>query len=202
MLYRTLGSTGLSVSVLGFGASPLGDVFGIAEPSEGMQAVHEAIDSGINFFDVSPYYGRTLAEARLGKALLGHRHKVVLATKCGRHGLDSFDFSARRVKASIDESLGRLQTDYVDLLQAHDIEFGDARQIVEETIPALRAIQGKARFIGITACPLAILSEILNGLHRELMHLNPSAARSLGEGLEETLTVHRLHVPQQLRLTL
>jgi putative transposase len=44
--------------------------------------------------------------------------------------------------------------------------------------------------------------EALNGLHRELMHLNPSAARSLGEGLEETLTVHRLHVPQQLRLTL
>jgi L-galactose dehydrogenase len=162
MLYRTLGNTGLSVSILGFGASPLGDVFGITDATEGVRAVHAAIDAGINFFDVSPYYGLSLAEARLGKALLGHRDKVILATKCGRYGADLFDFSARRIRASIDESLSRLQTDHVDLLQAHDIEFGNARQIIEETIPALRAIQkqGKARFIGITAYPLLLLSDI------------------------------------------
>lgn len=162
MFHRTLGNTGLSVSVLGFGASPLGDVFGRTDPIEGTRAVHAAIDAGINLFDVSPYYGLTLAEERLGKALLGRRERVVLATKCGRYGERSFDFSARRIKASIDESLARLHTDYVDLLQAHDIEFGNARQIVEETIPALRAIQkeGKARFIGITGYPLPLLTEV------------------------------------------
>jgi L-galactose dehydrogenase len=159
MLYRTLGSTDLRVSQLGFGASPLGDVFGTTDPGEGIQAVHRAIDAGINFFDVAPYYGQTLAEERLGASLLGVRKNVVLATKCGRYGADSFDFSASRIKRSIDESLRRLRTDYVDLFQAHDVEFGDADQIVEETIPALREVQksGKARYIGITGYPLRML---------------------------------------------
>ncbi len=62
--YRRLGHTDLEVSVLGFGASPLGDVFGTIDPAEGRCAVHFALESGINFFDVSPYYGLTLAENR------------------------------------------------------------------------------------------------------------------------------------------
>ncbi len=162
MRYRPLGKTGASVSVLGFGASPLGDVFGVTDPAEGEDAVREAIDRGINFFDVSPYYGRTLAEERLGKALAGKRKQVFLATKCGRYDFASFDFSARRVAESIEESLRRLRTDYVDLFQTHDVEFGDMRQIVEETIPALRNIQeaGKARFIGITGYSLRTLTSI------------------------------------------
>lgn len=162
MRYRPLGSTGLSVSVLGFGASPLGDVFETTDAAEGERAVRTAVDAGINFFDVSPYYGLTLAEKRLGAALVGRRENVILATKCGRYAESAFDFSAKRVKASIDESLYRLRTDYVDLLQVHDIEFGDARQIVEETIPALRDIQhqGKTRFIGISGYPLELLGAI------------------------------------------
>lgn len=162
MRYRSLGNTGISLSVVGFGASPLGDVFRITDPKEGEKAVHLAIDQGINFFDVSPYYGQTLAEQRLGNALAGKRDKVVLATKCGRYGVDEFNFSARRIEASIDESLTRLRTDYVDLLQAHDVEFGDTRQIIEETVPALRRIQqaGKARWVGITGYPLTMLSAI------------------------------------------
>ena len=160
MLYRTLGNTGVSVSQIGFGASPLGDVFGPTDPAEGIRAVHRAVDLGINFFDVSPYYGNTLAEERLGKALSGIRSKVIVATKCGRYGATSFNFSAERVKRSIDESLSRLQTDYVDLLQVHDIEFGEIEQIVCETIPALREIQrsGKARYIGLTGYPLQMLA--------------------------------------------
>jgi L-galactose dehydrogenase len=159
MRYRKLGETDLSVSLIGFGASPLGDVFGKTDPAEGTRAVRKAIDMGINFFDVSPYYGHTLAEERLGKALLGMRKNVILATKCGRYGVDSFDFSASRIKQSIDESLTRLQTDYVDLFLAHDIEFGNFEQIVCETLPALREIQnsGKARYIGVTGYPLEIL---------------------------------------------
>jgi L-galactose dehydrogenase len=156
MEYRMLGRTQLRISVVGFGASPLGDVFNITDPAEGRRAVHLAIDEGINFFDVSPYYGLTLAEDRLGAALEGRRKEIILATKCGRYGVDVFDFSAQRITQSVDESLKRLRTDYVDLLQAHDVEFGDVRQVIEETIPAMRRLQetGKARFIGITGYPL------------------------------------------------
>lgn len=160
--YRPLGRTPLRVSALGYGASPLGDVFGVTDPEEGHRAVHLAVDSGINFFDVSPYYGLTLAEERLGAALAGRRQEVILATKCGRYGVDQFDFSAHRVYASIDESLRRLRTDYIDLFQVHDVEFGDPKQIIEETLPAMRRVQetGKARFIGITGYPLGTLLRI------------------------------------------
>lgn len=160
--YRRLGQTELRVSLLGFGSSPLGDVFGPTDPLESARAVHYAIEHGINFFDVSPYYGSTLAEQRLGNALRGVRDHVVLATKVGRYGINDFDFSAKRIIASIDESLKRLKTDHVDLLQAHDVEFGDFRQLVEETVPALRSLQkaGKARYIGITGYPPKFLVRV------------------------------------------
>ena len=162
MRYRKLGRTDLEVSVLGFGASPLGDVFSVTDPVESNLAIHYAIERGINFFDVSPYYGVTLAEQRLGVALAGLRHKVILATKCGRYGADDFDFSARTVVAGVCDSLVRLKTDYIDLLQVHDVEFGDVDQIVNETLPALRALQqqGKARYIGITGYSLQTLVRI------------------------------------------
>lgn len=162
MEYRQLGTTGLNLSVIGFGTSGLGDVYGKLDPEEATKAVHLAVDSGINFFDSSPYYGITLAEARLGEALAGRRQRVILATKCGRYGFAEFDFSARRVIASIDESLRRLRTDYIDLFQVHDVEFGDVQQIIHETLPALRQLQqqGKARYIGITGYPPKLLRRI------------------------------------------
>jgi L-galactose dehydrogenase len=162
MRYRILGQTDLEVSVLGFGASPLGNVFSVVDPVEGTRAVHQAIDSGINFFDVSPYYGSTLAEQRLGTALVGRRKEVILATKCGRYGTNDFDFSARTIVDGVDASLKRLQTDYVDLLQVHDVEFGTVDQIVTETLPALRDLQklGKTRYIGITGYSLETLITI------------------------------------------
>ena len=162
MQYRTLGKTNLEVSILGYGASPLGNEFESIDIKEGERAVHAAIDQGINYFDVAPYYGRTLAEERLGKALDNHRNKVVLATKCCRDDFDIFDFSSKRVLESIDESLRRLRTDYVDLFQIHDIEFGDKQQVIEETIPAARKVQesGKARYIGITGLPLKMLRDV------------------------------------------
>ena len=162
MEYRQLGETGLRISILGFGASPLGNAFRETDPVEGKAAVHLAVERGINFFDVSPYYGLTLAETRLGEALEGRREKVVLTTKCGRYGADEFDFSAARITAGLEDSLKRLRTDYVDLLQAHDVEFGDVQQVVEETVPAMRKLQeqGKARYIGITGYSLKNLMEI------------------------------------------
>jgi L-galactose dehydrogenase len=163
--YRTLGKTGLRVSALGFGASSLGGgVFGDVEPSQALRTVHKALELGINFIDVSPFYGYTKAETVLGEALHGiPRQSYYLATKIGRYGDSDFDFSAKRVIASVGESLRRLKTDYVDLLQSHDIEYGNLDQIVNETIPVLRKIQqqGKTRFVGFTGYPLKIFSEIL-----------------------------------------
>src|SRR4051812_34337649 len=107
MHYRPLGRTGLHVSVLGFGASPLGGVFGAIDESECRRAVHAALDLGINFIDVAPYYGATKAETVLGRALKGvKRDRYFLATKVGQYGDGEFDFSAARVTRSLDESCG------------------------------------------------------------------------------------------------
>ncbi len=162
MQYRRLGKTELEVSILGFGASPLGNTFDVCDETEGIKSVHLAIDNGINFIDVAPFYGETLAETRLGKALKGKRNEIILATKCGRYGLRNFDFSYQRIIDSIDESLERLQTDYVDLYQLHDIEFGTKEQVLNEAVPAIQKIKqsGKARFIGITGLPVNYLAAI------------------------------------------
>jgi L-galactose dehydrogenase len=163
--YRTLGKTGLKVSVLSFGASSLGGVFKPVEESVAIRTVHTALDLGINFIDVSPFYGYTKAEEVLGKALRGiPRETYYLATKVGRYGDDEFDFSAQRSAKSLDQSLRRLGVDYVDLIQSHDNEYGDLNQVIEETIPALRGIQkqGKARFVGVTGYPLKIFRTILS----------------------------------------
>jgi L-galactose dehydrogenase len=162
MRYKKLGKTGLDVSIIGFGAAPLGNEFGSIDEAEAERAVAFAIDHGINFFDTSPYYGRTLSETRLGKALEGRRNEVVLASKCGRYDVDKFDFSAQRITASVEESLNRLRTDHLDIFTAHDIEFGDREQVIHETIPAMRRLQqqGKVRFVGISALPIKLLADV------------------------------------------
>eukprot|EP00898_Chlorokybus_atmophyticus_P008690 jgi/Chlat1/8822/Chrsp91S08159 len=162
---RPLGSTGLQVSVLGFGGSPLGGVFGDVAEEDGVRAVHDAIAAGINYFDTSPFYGQTKAESALGRALKSiPRDKYILATKCGRYGASDFDFSAETVTRTAHESLARLQVDYVDVMQVHDIEFGDLDQVVNETLPALQRLkqEGKARFIGITGLPLKVYRYVLD----------------------------------------
>ncbi len=165
MEYRVLGKTGLRVSALSLGASSLGGgVFRDVQEPEAVRTVHMALDLGINLIDVSPFYGYTRAETVLGRALKGiARDKYYLATKVGRYGDAEFDFSAKRVTASIDESLARLGVEYVDIIQSHDNEYGDLNQVVNETIPALRKLQerGKARFVGITGYPLKIFGYIL-----------------------------------------
>lgn len=162
MQYHQLGKTDLNVSLLSFGASPLGNVFNEVSETESIRAVHTAIDQGINFFDVAPFYGATLAETRLGKALKYKRDSVFVATKCCRYGNGVFDFSYERVLQSIDESLERLQVDYVDLLTVHDIEFGDRQQVLTEAIPAALKVKemGKARYVGFSGLPVRYLAQI------------------------------------------
>jgi len=162
MIYKTLGKTGLKVSVIGFGASPLGAEFGPIDPEQGRRAVNHAIDEGINYFDVAPYYGRTLAETRLGEFLEGKRDKIILTSKACRYDINDFDFSEKRVMQSIEQSLKRLRTDYIDLYQIHDVEYGNIDQVLGETIPAMFKLkrQGKIRFTGITGYPLTPLKKI------------------------------------------
>lgn len=156
MQYNELGKTGMRLSNLGFGASSLGGVFHGIRESEAIEAVFTAIEGGINFIDVSPYYGHLKAETVLGKALKDlERGKYYLSTKVGRYGKDgvnTWDYSARRAKESVYESMERLNVDYIDLINVHDVEFADLRQVVEETLPALCQLrrEGVVRHVGIT----------------------------------------------------
>lgn len=135
------------------------------DPEEGTRAVEAAFKMGINFFDTSPFYGDTKSETALGVGIAKlPREEIIVSTKVGRYGPELFDFSADRVKKSVDESLGRLGLTYVDLIQCHDMEFVELDQIVNETLPALMELKklGKVRHIGITGLPLKIFRYILD----------------------------------------
>jgi len=156
MKYNKLGNTGMLVSELSFGASSLGGVFRSIKETEAIESVFTAIDCGINFIDVSPYYGHYKAETVLGKALKDiPRNNYFLSTKVGRYGKDgvnTWDYSAKRAKESVYESMDRLNIDYIDLINVHDIEFADLKQVAEETVPALAELksEGIVGHIGIT----------------------------------------------------
>ena len=162
---RKLGRTGLELSAVGYGASPLGNAFGTIDVAEGHRSVHRAIDLGINLFDTSPYYGRTLSETVLGEALAGRRDEVLLSSKVGRYGMDEFDFTPKTILSGLEASLKRLKTDHLDLVIAHDIEFVPLGPILAETIPALLKAkeQGKVRAVGVSGLPLVVLHRALDG---------------------------------------
>ena len=161
MVYNEIGKTGMKVSNLSFGASSLGGVFHSIREDDGIRAVHVAIDNGINFIDVSPYYGHYKAETVLGKALKEiARDKYFLSTKVGRYGengVNTWDYSAERVTRSVYESMERLNVDFIDLINVHDIEFqgdlpGGLQKVCDETLPALVALKekGVVGHVGIT----------------------------------------------------
>lgn len=171
MQYRQLGDTGLMVSVLGYGASPFGDIFGDTDDTQAYEAVALAMDAGINYFDVAPSYGpEGRAEERLGRALKGRRKDIVLATKAGKydhgtveHPVIEYDYSARRVFAEIEHSLKRLATDYIDVYQVHELCNADENMVLEQTLPAMLELKkkGKIRYIGITDNSLSRLKSII-----------------------------------------
>ena len=164
MQHRALGKTGLSLPVLSFGASSLGQEFRRVSLDEALRSVRVALECGLNFIDTSPFYGRGMSEVLLGVALRGiPRDRYLLGTKLGRYDLPHFDFSARRVVESVDVSLHRLGVDYLDICLCHDIEFVEMQQIVDETLPALRKVQaeGKVRFVGISGYPMKVFKFVL-----------------------------------------
>jgi aryl-alcohol dehydrogenase-like predicted oxidoreductase len=167
MQYRKLGKTGLQVSFISFGASSLGGVFHPLKEEAGIRAVHTALDHGINFIDVSPYYGYFKAEEVLGKALKEiDRARYYLSTKVGRYGKDgvnSWDYSGESAVKSVYESMKRLNVDYIDLINVHDIEFADLEQVCNETLPALVRLReaGVIGHVGITNLNLRHLKYVI-----------------------------------------
>lgn len=165
----------MKVSPLSFGASSLGGVFRNINESDAIQAVHTAVDNGMNFIDVSPYYGHYKAETVLGKALREiPREKYYLSTKVGRYGKDgvnTWDYSAKRVTDSVYESMERLGIDHIDLINVHDIEFqaalpGGLQKVCDETLPALVALRDKGvvSHVGITDLQLENLKWVIENV--------------------------------------
>lgn len=158
----------MRVSALSFGASSLGGVFRTVDEKSAIEAVHAAVDGGINFIDVSPYYGHYKAETVLGKALREiPRDKYYLSTKVGRYGKDgvnTWDYSADRARKSVTESMERLGVDYIDLINVHDIEFADLAMVVDETLPALVELReaGVVGHVGITDLQLENLKWVID----------------------------------------
>lgn len=162
----------MKISHLCFGASSLGSVFRSTKEAESIEAVEAAIEGGINFIDVSPYYGHYKAETVLGKALKRiPREKYYLSTKVGRYGKDgvnTWDYSAKRATESVQESMERLGIDHIDLINVHDIEFqanmdGGLQKVVDETLPALVELKkkGLVGHVGITDLQLENLKWVV-----------------------------------------
>jgi len=165
MKTRPLGKTGLTLPIVSFGASSLGQEFRKVDLNEAIRSVQVALDAGMNFIDTSPFYGRGMSEVLLGIALRGiPRDRYLLGSKLGRYDAAHFDFSARRVVESVDVSLHRMGVDHLDICLCHDIEFVPMQQIVDETLPALRRVQkeGKVRFVGVSGYPMKLFRFILD----------------------------------------
>ena len=119
MKYRLLGRTSLSVSEVGVGGAGIGQVWGATTDAECIRLVRRAVELGINFFDTSPMYGRGKSEEILGHGLDGLRNRVYVATKVRLQTAEDLADMAGAVRRSVEQSLRRLRTDHVDVLQIH-----------------------------------------------------------------------------------
>lgn len=180
MPYRRLGKTDWSVSAVGLGCAPLGDVYGDLPHRDRLDIVQTAFDSGVNIFDTSPFYGESKSESNLGRCLaelakdnteMYQRDQYYLCSKVGRYAAGKHDYSAKRVQLSIQHSLERLHTDYLDCVNIHDFEFvgfypdnddGSLPQIWEETLPALEELKQKGVIgaYGLSGKPLVCIDYV------------------------------------------
>ena len=164
MEYTALGRTGFKVSRLGLGGAPIGGDFGDITDEQVTDVVHTALDLGVNFFDTAPLYGRGESERRLGGALKGKRNQVILATKLATEiTSDEETHSYEGTIRSVERSLSRLQTDWVDLIQIHGPKESTYEQIMNETVPALLKLkeEGKVRALGMNERDLPFLIKYL-----------------------------------------
>ncbi|MBW2422677.1 MAG: aldo/keto reductase, partial [Deltaproteobacteria bacterium] len=155
---RTLGRTGLEVTRLGYGAMELAGIKGAVDPAEARKLLNRVLDRGITFIDTSPDYGGS--EELIGEAIASRRDEYFLASKCGcpvtipfelKGGRPVHDFTAENVRGAVEQSLVRMRTDHLDLVQIHmspsraEIEQADAI----DTLEVLKR-EGKLRFIGMS----------------------------------------------------
>ena len=154
MKYRTLGKTDLRVSIVGLGTMVHAGHFGPMKDSESLEAIYTALELGVNFIDTSDAYGAGYGETLLGNALKGKRDKIVIATKGGNvmvgPNRGKRIFEPDYISRVMDESLRRLQTDYIDLYQLHNptvdvIERGAVWEVLERAKEA-----GKIRHYGVS----------------------------------------------------
>jgi aryl-alcohol dehydrogenase-like predicted oxidoreductase len=159
MRYRTLGGTGIKVSPYALGTLMFATSIGNADQNDSIRVIHKALDAGINFLDTADAYGDS--EEVVGKALKGRRDNVVLATKFSRPTGDDPNqqgASRRWILRAVENSLARLQTDYIDLYQ---VQRPDPSTDIEETLSALSDLihSGKVRAIGSSTTPASDIVE-------------------------------------------
>jgi aryl-alcohol dehydrogenase-like predicted oxidoreductase len=197
MKSRLLGQTGLRVAEIGLGAWQLGNsLWGGASEGQALRIVDAALDAGCNFFDSAPGYAEGRSEALLGQALLGRRDKAVLCSKFGHSAGGLADFSPAMLRPSVEASLGRLRTDFLDVLLLHNppaelLDEGKASEIYAE-LSAMQA-EGKIRAFGASVdwgCELRTLCNSTRSKAAEVLfnvfHQEPrtafadAAARGVG----------------------
>ena len=153
MKYRPLGATGMHVSEIGLGAWQLANPdWGIHDKSEALKIVHQSLAAGCNFFDTAPGYGNGVSETILGEALKSVRQEVVICTKSGYSAEGVENFGTEGIRPTLESSLRRLQTDYVDVLLLHNPprELMDGRVATQyEELEQLKR-EGKIRAYGVS----------------------------------------------------
>lgn len=164
MKYKELGKSGIKVSVVGLGTWGVGGMFwGKTTDSDAVSAIEKSIDCGINLIDTAPAYGTGHSEKLVGQAIKGKRDKVIIATKCGLDRKKGFfiDQKPQKIRQDLEESLGLLNTDYIDLYQCH---WPDPKTPIEDTMSELLKMQseGKIRCMGVSNFDLDLLKKSLD----------------------------------------
>ena len=209
MEYLKLKNSDLTVSRLCMGGCPMGGYgWGKTQEDELIAAVHTALDCGVNYFDTADTYGLGQSEITLGKGLKGHRHEVVIQSKFGvraGNGKTFYDNSPAYIRSALEQSLQRLNTDYIDIYVIHYRDAVTPVESVVETLETLRS-EGKVRYFGLSNIHDDGLNEFLPYAGRfvncqdeyslacrknerdlitayEKMHVNPLTWGSLGQGI-------------------
>ena len=150
---RKLGTQGLEVSELGLGCMGMSWAYGAPDEQQSLATIHRALELGVTFFDTAEAYGPFKNEELLGRALEGHRHQVMIATKFGFRfesgKLVGTDSRPEHIKEVAEASLRRLRTDYIDLFYQHRL---DRNVAIEEVVGAMAELvrQGKVRYLGLS----------------------------------------------------